>query len=50
MADEDLLVAAQREARALVGADPDLARPEHRAVRAHLEARYRHRLEMYGVG
>jgi ATP-dependent DNA helicase RecG len=50
MADEDLLAAAQRDARALVGADPELTRPEHEQVRDHLIARYRHRLEMYGVG
>jgi ATP-dependent DNA helicase RecG len=50
MADEDLLAAAQRDARALVAADPELARPEHTAVREHLLARYRHRLAMYGVG
>ena len=50
MADEDLLAAAQRDARGLVAADPELERPEHRAVREHLFARYRHRLAMYGVG
>jgi len=48
--DEDLLVTAQEAARALVHADPDLTRPEHAAVRAHLEARYGGRLEMFGVG
>ena len=50
MADEDLLPVAQRDARALVAVDPDLDRPEHAAVRGHMEARYRHRLAMYGVG
>ena len=50
MADEDLLAAAQRDARALVATDPELTRPEHEPIRAHLVARYRHRLEMYGVG
>lgn len=50
LADEDLLVEAQREARAIVSADHDLSRPEHERIRQHLEARYRHRLAMYGVG
>ena len=50
MSDEDLLVEAQRDARALVAADPDLEAPEHERIRSHLHDRYRHRLEMYGVG
>jgi ATP-dependent DNA helicase RecG len=50
IADEDLLAAAQRDARALVSLDPELERPEHRPVREHLRARYQHRLAMYGVG
>jgi len=50
MADEDLLVDAQREARLMISADPDLERPEHQQVRDHLVARYHHRLAMYGVG
>ncbi|HET9949689.1 MAG TPA: ATP-dependent DNA helicase RecG, partial [Longimicrobiales bacterium] len=48
--DEDLLVVAQREARGLVDADPELALPEHERIRAQLHGRYRERLEMYGVG
>jgi len=48
--DEDLLLRAQAAARELVHGDPDLARPEHAAVKAHLESRYRARLEMFGVG
>lgn len=48
--DEDLLVRAQAEARALVEADPELAEPAHEALKAHLTARYRERLEMFGVG
>jgi len=48
--DEDLLVRAQAEARALVEADPELSDPAHAALRAHLTARYRERLEMFGVG
>lgn len=50
LADEDLLVVAQRDARAIVTADPELERPEHQAVADHLRARYSHRLAMYGVG
>jgi len=50
MRDEDLLVIAQREARAVISADPELAAPRHERIRAQLEGRYRHRLEMYGVG
>jgi ATP-dependent DNA helicase RecG len=50
MRDEDLVVAAQHEARALVRADPELGMSEHARVRAQLEGRYRGRLEMYGVG
>jgi len=50
MADEDLLIAAQHDARSLVQADPDLSHPEHERIRSHLVARYRHRLAMYGVG
>ena len=50
LVDEDLLVAAQRDARALVRADPDLSRPEHEPVRRHLGARYRTRMALYGVG
>jgi hypothetical protein len=30
--------------------DPELAAPEHAALKAHLGARYRERLEMFGVG
>ncbi|MGE0159071.1 MAG: ATP-dependent DNA helicase RecG [Gemmatimonadales bacterium] len=50
MVHEDLLVAAQREARALTAADPDLAKPDHARILAQLRGRYRERLEMYGVG
>ncbi|MDH3271818.1 MAG: ATP-dependent DNA helicase RecG [Gemmatimonadota bacterium] len=50
MADEDLLALAQRDARALVSLDPELAAPEHGRIRDHLFARYQHRLAMYGVG
>ncbi len=50
LADEDLLVTAQRDARALISADPELTQAEHSPIREHLVARYRHRLAMYGVG
>ena len=50
MRDEDLLVRAQREARAVIAADPDLEAPAHARIRAQLQGRYRDRLEMYGVG
>jgi len=50
MTDEDLLVEAQREARALIAADPELVNAEHARVLAQLKGRYRERLEMYAVG
>jgi ATP-dependent DNA helicase RecG len=50
MVHEDLLAAAQREARALIASDPELTRPEHARILAQLRGRYRERLEMYGVG
>ncbi|NNK61667.1 MAG: ATP-dependent DNA helicase RecG [Gemmatimonadetes bacterium] len=48
--DEDLLLAAQRLARRLVEADPDLTDPAHVRVRAVLDARYAERLKLFGVG
>jgi ATP-dependent DNA helicase RecG len=50
MRDEDLLALAQREARSVVAADPDLEGPEHRRIRDQLYGRYRDRLEMYAIG
>ena len=50
MTDEDLLIEAQRAARELVAADPELQEPGHRRMRELLESRYRERLEMFGVG
>jgi ATP-dependent DNA helicase RecG len=50
LVDEDLLVAAQRDAREVVRSDPELDRPEHERIRNHLLARYRNRLALYGVG
>ena len=48
--DEELLLAAQRLARRIVDADPDLADPAHVRVRAVLDARYAERLKLFGVG
>ncbi len=48
--DATLLEAARREAFALVAADPDLLRPEHRALRAAVLARWRGRLDLASVG
>lgn len=50
MRDEELLVRAQQDARALIGEDPDLERAEHARILELLEGRYRDRLSMYGVG
>jgi len=50
MRDEDLLALAQREARGVIAADPDLEAPEHERIRVQLHGRYRDRLEMYAVG
>jgi ATP-dependent DNA helicase RecG len=48
--DAALLEEARQEAFALVAADPDLARPEHRALRAALLARWRGKLDLASVG
>jgi len=45
-----LRLPTRQEARELVELDPELAAPEHARLRAHLTARYRERLEMFGVG
>jgi len=50
LADEDLLIVAQREAREVIARDPELSIPEHARIRHQLEGRYRDRLEMFGVG
>jgi ATP-dependent DNA helicase RecG len=50
MLDEDLLALAQREARGIIAADPDLESPKHEGIRNQLHGRYRERLEMYAVG
>jgi ATP-dependent DNA helicase RecG len=48
--DEEILVRAQRLARKIVEVDPELSGPQNEKIRSSLEARYRDRLEMYGVG
>jgi ATP-dependent DNA helicase RecG len=48
--DEGIIEMAQREARAVVDRDPELALPEHARVQEVLEDRYRDRLAMFGVG
>jgi ATP-dependent DNA helicase RecG len=50
MTDEDLLVEAQRNARALISIDPELSTPAHAKLNSLVEARYRDRLQMFGVG
>ena len=50
MRDEELLMIAQSDARALVDADPGLEQPSHRRIREHLESRYGDRFAMYGIG
>ena len=48
--DEEILIQAQAAARDLVARDPDLSLPEHERVKAQLDARYRGRQDMFGVG
>jgi ATP-dependent DNA helicase RecG len=48
--DEELLIEAQRRARAVVDADPELNAPPHRGIRRLLEARYAERLKLFAVG
>ncbi len=48
--DGDLLQSAQRLARDIIEADPELRDPVHSAVRGVLRARHAHRLELYEVG
>jgi ATP-dependent DNA helicase RecG len=48
--DEGILMAAQRLARRVVEADPELRAPEHAAIEAVLRNRYAERLKLYGVG
>lgn len=48
--DAALLEEARREARTLVAVDPDLRKPEHRALREGLLARWRGKLALASVG
>jgi ATP-dependent DNA helicase RecG len=48
--DEELLIEAQRRARAVVEADPELTLPPHAGIRHTLEARYAERLRLFDVG
>jgi ATP-dependent DNA helicase RecG len=48
--DGALLEEARGDAFALVAADPDLARPEHRALRGAVLARWRGKLDLASVG
>jgi ATP-dependent DNA helicase RecG len=48
--DGALLEEARGDAFALVAADPDLARPEHRALRSAVLARWRGKLDLASVG
>jgi ATP-dependent DNA helicase RecG len=48
--DGSMLEEARREAFALVQADPQLAAPEHRGLRAALLARWRGKLDLAGIG
>ena len=46
----DLIRPARERARALVDADPRLAGPANRQIRAHLDRRYGERAKLFGVG
>ena len=48
--DEDLLVAAQQRARALVSGDPDLSAPAHADIRRLLDRSYGEKLKLFSVG
>jgi ATP-dependent DNA helicase RecG len=48
--DEQLLLTAHREARALIEADPELGRSENRGLRDQLVERYGERARMYETG
>jgi ATP-dependent DNA helicase RecG len=47
---EDLLARAREEARAVIDADPELERPEHRRYRDELAQRYGERARLFEVG
>jgi ATP-dependent DNA helicase RecG len=48
--DEDLLLEAQRRARGVVEADPELEAPRNALLRRLLETRFAERMRMFGVG
>ncbi len=48
--DEALLVEAQRQARALIGADPDLTTQGHARIRSVLETRHAEGFKLFRVG
>jgi ATP-dependent DNA helicase RecG len=48
--DDELLLEAQRRARAVVESDPELASEKHAGLRRVLEARYADRLRLFDVG
>ena len=47
---DDLIRPARERARALIDADPRLADPANRRIRAHLDRRYGERARLFGVG
>ena len=50
MEDEDLMVEAQRQARTVVEADPDLEEEGHTRIRTVLEKRHAERMKLFEVG
>ena len=50
IADEDLLGLAQKTARQIISADPDLEHVNHKRLSELIESRYQDRLAMFGVG
>ncbi len=48
--DRDLLEDGRKRARAIVAADPELSRPEHRKLRGELELRYARREALSKIG
>ena len=50
IADEDLLISAQKTARQIISVDPDLKHVNHKRLSELIESRYQDRLAMFGVG
>lgn len=48
--DEALLLEARKRARSVVEVDPELARPEHAAMRERLQSRYAERFRLWKTG